>query len=389
MWCVSLALTGIMTFFVVMTNLKQDVVRACVNGLCLFALSCYLDIIFLLIMEGIWENGAPILLQGMGLLISKGILLTLLLTRAVAGQDDRSILGEDQKRSWQFMDGLTIGITVFFLFLAIVFLFFYTMLSEWEKEAAGGLFFMTWIFTLLLAVLSLYYISCYLYRRKQQEFKRQYEKEAGKQETDFYLESVENHYQRTRELWHDLKNHLTLLDMLFKEGKLDEAQDYLRIFAEDVDSITLPVKSGNTVVDALLADKLARAKREDIPFSLSLCDLTGLSLKPNEICGLLGNLLDNALEANAQVEEGRFVSVECKEREDCYVIRVRNAVKTVEDRESSYKAHSSKTDRRNQVGHGLGLRSVERLVHGCGGEFVTDHSAREFTAAVWIPRNMM
>ena len=71
-----------------------------------------------------------------------------------------------------------------------------------------------------------------------------------------------------------------------------------------MDALVLPAKSGNLTVDALLADKVARARRAGIAVELILCDLEGLPLRPDEICGLFGNLLVNALESNSRVCEG-------------------------------------------------------------------------------------
>ena len=155
-------------------------------------------------------------------------------------------------------------------------------------------------------------------------------------------------------------------------------------------------------MDALLADKLSKAKRDRIAVSLDLCDLTGLKLQPDEICGLLGNLLDNALEANRRLREGRNLEVTCKELEECYYIKVRNPVSGevsrraqhgeetangVQDRNRGQEfLQSNKTDLRNQVGHGLGLRSAERIVHSCGGELVVDSGEKYFTVVVRLPR---
>ena len=163
--------------------------------------------------------------------------------------------------------------------------------------------------------------------------------------------------------------------------------DYIRIFSDDVDSLTLPVKSGNLVVDSLLAEKAARAKKENVAVELSLCDLSGLNLKPNEICALIGNLLDNALEANRHVsEESRYLKVNCRDRDTCYYIQVENAASQPAKRLDGV-FQSAKSDRKNLVGHGLGLRSVERIVHECGGELAVDSVENRFTAVVRLPRD--
>lgn len=61
------------------------------------------------------------------------------------------------------------------------------------------------------------------------------------------------------------------------------------------------------------------------------------------------------------------------------VPRKRGAAESAEPR-------SRKQDRRNQVGHGLGLRSVERTVHGCGGELAVESREGQFTVAVRLPK---
>ena len=202
---------------------------------------------------------------------------------------------------------------------------------------------------------------------------------------------MEAQYQRTRELRHDLKNHIDLLSLLLQEQKYEEMRDYLHIFGEHVENLALPVRSGNLVVDALLADKAARARREQIQVELSLCDLTGLSLRPDEICSLLGNLLDNAIEAAGRAGEGRFLSVEWVEREKDFFLRVRNSLAEEENAvfRKGGELVSRKRDRRNQVGHGLGLRSVERTVHGCGGDLAVEGRGGQFTVAVRLPREVL
>lgn len=293
----------------------------------------------------------------------------------MTGRSTEDINDNHAGQNWQYLDGLTIGITLFFLILAII-----TCQSVYDVSCLKNRIHLAWILSFFLAVLLIYIGSYYLHRKKQCEKKRRFRETAGNHEADVYLENVEDRYQRTRELWHDLKNHITLLEMLLEEEKYTQLKDYLRIFAADVDSLTLPVKSGNLVVDALLADKMAQAGKKDISFRLSLCNLTDIPLKPNEICGIFGNLLDNALEACNQVSGKRYIVIECEEKEYYYYIRIRNTADGF--------CHSAKTDRRNRVGHGLGLRSVERIVHGCGGELAVEKTENQFIVAVQVPRKI-
>lgn len=362
-----------------------------VMGTGFFTVAFYLDAIFFRIMQHAagdgtlqWNRAQDWVMQGIGLLVSKGILAAALLTLAAVRESEKNppdMDAPEERENWEYLDGLTVGSSLFFLLQA-----------AWGEAAcaaprSGALpgiwqgnseFDVVLMQTLFLAILLSYYVSLCLHKRKLRLRRQRAEEDARKREADIYLESVENHYQRTRELWHDLRNHISLLNLLLQEKKFGQMADYLRIFGEDVESLALPVKSGNTIVDALLADKTARAKRDGAAVELSLCDLSDLRLRPDEICGLLGNLLDNALEANRRAESGRFLAVECENREEYCYIRIRNA--------TGDKPGSDKRDLRNQVGHGLGLRSAQRIAHGCGGELLVEHGEGCFTAVVRLPK---
>lgn len=399
---VGFIITIVMTCFVFKSCHRVGMVKRCVAGVGFFTVAFYLDLASALIMEGVGADGTGrTVLSILAVVVSKSILVSgLILGKVIlsgqrqeedemgsadsvagaAGSGTSVVgvgwrrLGDGRKSDLDYMTGLTLGVTLFFMALA--------MGIPGRQESVESRF-LTVIF--LLLSLLLFYISHIFYERKRQGERRQAEALNRRREADAYLENVENNYQRTRELWHDLKNHINLLNTLLSERKYEQMADYLRVFGEDVDSLTLPAKSGNIIVDALLEDKVARARREGVEVSLSLCNLTGLLLKPDEICGLLGNLLDNSLEANRQVQEGKFLEIDCREQTESYYIRVKNA-SAGKAKEQGGVLQTAKTDRRNRVGHGLGLRSVERIVHGCGGELVVDSREREFTVVVRLPR---
>ena len=410
-----LVLTGLLAGYVILGQKGQSRKKACVIGIGFFVVAVYVDCIFSMIMEGAAGVISRPIFQVLGSVVSKSILVAalmmgrvLLTTSREAGKaepevfeigkrkDNENREGKENNRqnnrennmennrddiegneSLTYLDCLTIGVHLFFLILIPL------ILSSASDHTDS--FYRLFILLFFLAVMLVYDISLYNHGRSQQERARQSLDAARRHEADLYLRGVEDNYQRTRELWHDLKNHISLMNLLLQEKKYEQLGDYLRIFGEDVDSLTLPVKSGNLVVDALLADKLGRAKKENIIVELSLCNLTGLRLRPDEICGLFGNLLDNALEANHQVAEGRFLELDCRELEDCFYIRVRNAA-AEPAKEQGGVLQSGKRDKRNRVGHGIGLRSVERIVHGCGGEMAVDSKESCFTVVVRLPK---
>ncbi|MBD5460579.1 MAG: GHKL domain-containing protein [Lachnospiraceae bacterium] len=398
MQIIGLIITVLMSLYAAHMQRQRGAAKAWGMGTGFLTVGVYLDSLFFLIIghgaggnavlqKLLWpERMRDRIVWGIGLFVSKGILTAALLAAAAAREQEpdespQGSAGDLQsgaESGWDYLDGLTVGINLFFLLLAAFDMNGYFTLRTQGRDGGMGA---VLIRSLFLAILLSYYASLHLHRKKQRLKRERQEADARKHEAEIYLESVENHYQRTRELWHDLRNHISLLRLFLQEEKYEQMADYLRIFGEDAESLALPVKSGNTVVDALLADKTARAKRDGAAVELSLCDLSDLRLRPDEICGLLGNLLDNALEANRRAESGRFLAIECENRETYCYIRIRNA--------DGGQPGNIKKDRKNQVGHGLGLRSAQRIAHGCGGELAVERGAGCFTAVVRLPRDRM
>lgn len=207
-------------------------------------------------------------------------------------------------------------------------------------------------------------------------------KDAVLQRQESYQQSVEQQYQRTRELWHDLKNHIHVLELLAGEGRLGELNDYLGSFKRDVEIRMIPMKTGCTAVDALLGDKLYHARRGETKVLLQVCDLSNCMIRSSDLCAVLGNLLDNAMEACDKLPEGRRIRLCIKRQENFYYITVINTSGEPDAEGKTFV--SEKKGKDNGVGHGLGLRSVERIAHQYGGSLVTDYEDGEFRAIVRI-----
>lgn len=255
----------------------------------------------------------------------------------------------------------------------------------------GGWKALGWQILLLLLFFALLYLK--KSRQRKREGSGQGEAALWRQEGDRqaeYLKNVDTQYQRTRELWHDLKNHIGVLEILAKEGRISEMTDYLNSFRRDVEIRMIPTRTGCTAVDALLSDKLYHARRREIEVSLQLCSLSEMSMPAVDLCAILGNLLDNAIEACEACKacdgySGKSrIALRMKEQEDFYYLTVTNtALEPVREGEGFV---SGKKGKENGVGHGLGLRSVERIAHQYGGFVATDYQEGEFKVVVRLQK---
>lgn len=262
--------------------------------------------------------------------------------------------------------------------------------EEWEYGIAlllllilvvleGGSFRRWARFGQTLLYLGLFALLLYVRSRKRKRGQAETDREdSSLQRQEAYQQNIELQYQRTRELWHDLKNHIHVLELLAGEERLAELNDYLGSFKRDVETRMIPMKTGCTAVDALLGDKLYHAHRKDMEILLQVCDLSKIMIRPSDLCAVLGNLLDNAMEACEKLSEDKKIRLRIKNQENFYYITVINTAPDPRER----TPESEKKRKENGVGHGLGLRSVERIAHQYGGSLVTDYQEGEFRAIV-------
>ncbi|MCD8130087.1 MAG: GHKL domain-containing protein [Lachnospiraceae bacterium] len=272
-------------------------------------------------------------------------------------QDERSFL-EQQEKETGWIWNLCLALQMLLLIFAMTLPFYLS-------------------FAVVCGLLLLFFASEYAYGRCQKKamLAKQEETQRMREQKEYsYLKSVDEQYQQTRELWHDLKNQLGVLELLAKDHRYEEMEEYLDSFQKDAEARMLPIRSGSSAVDAILSRKIYQAKREDISVTVEVCPLSELRDATNDFCTVLGNLLDNAIEACEKLESGSFIRIFIRRQETFYDIRVVNS--------ASEELSSAKEDKDNVVGHGLGLRSVERIAHRYGGSLAVNRESGAFTAVV-------
>lgn len=226
---------------------------------------------------------------------------------------------------------------------------------------------------------------CFLWHGRQNRNKKQ-DYDILEMMNQYYeqdLNASKERYEQISMIKHDMRNTLLVLNHLLEEGRTEEAHGFLGEQVERIERIYQIVKTDNNFVNAILNQKLSEAKQRGIEVRcVILTSFQGIDNK--DICNLFGNLLDNAIEANEQVEQGAWLELILEGDKQELEIICRNSTRnSVEIRQNHLPV--TKKDSRY---HGYGTRIIREIVEKYQGEILYTSEEREIEASVRLRRNM-
>ena len=197
------------------------------------------------------------------------------------------------------------------------------------------------------------------------------------------MQTVLDGASRYRQLRHDISNHLLAIDALGQKGEYERQHEYLASLNAAFAQTRTPVYCGHPLIDSLLDAKQLRMRSSGIevvwklhpaPETLAISDL--------DLCALVGNLMDNAIEACERLDAGekREIEVSLRIVERALLLRVVNSCRDARALEQSMHTFSQK---RNGPG-GMGIKSMRRIVKNYGGELFFRPGADDSTMSVSV-----
>lgn len=197
-----------------------------------------------------------------------------------------------------------------------------------------------------------------------------------------YYRQMDQQQQQVRRLRHDMANHLTVLAALLKSGEGEEAVSYLGKLKEDPGVLAPRRWCGEPVIDAVLGAKAAAMEGLSICFQADIHLRETIPLEGPELCALLGNLLDNAMEACAKVETGlRQVRLRLRADRGLFILRLSNPCKGEVRRQGEHLV----TSKADTARHGIGTESVRAIVEEHGGSVEFTEKDGTFECMLYLP----
>ena len=234
------------------------------------------------------------------------------------------------------------------------------LLSHWQLLAMH-----------LLGLLSLFCIL-FSYKKLQQNFRLSTEISLLEQEEhslNQYVEEAKTRYDETKSFRHDIRNHITVVKNLLQSGKLEEAVSYMEDMDDRTEKLSFPCSTNNPVVDILVGNKLGIAKSMGIDVDCSLLLPYPCSLKDIDICIILSNALDNAIQAVKRLDAGmeKFIHVSGRIQGDFLMMEIENSF------------HGKGAFKK-----GTGLSNVEKVAEKYGGAMSIEAQENKFVLHVLL-----
>lgn len=210
-----------------------------------------------------------------------------------------------------------------------------------------------------------------------------YQKEIAQQKVQemelkhaYYQDKLKDE-ERVRSIYHDLKNHLLILQE--QQSDSQKPKQLIESLQAQISSFENYQLTGNEFLDIILHDKAETAKAQNTDFSVVVRFEDGGFISPLDISTIFGNAIDNALEASMKLPvQQRLVTIKAKRFRDMLSIVFKNNMLPAAE-------HGINTTKNDLFLHGFGLKNIQQVVEKYAGQFTVHQEQGAFILKIIIP----
>ncbi len=232
-----------------------------------------------------------------------------------------------------------------------------------------------------MVILTIIFLVVFLYSKnviylREQEQKDKMQIAQLQQQFAYYQEKLKDE-EKVRSVYHDMKNHLLVLQRQINSPETAEMIEKLQsqvAMYEDYEH------TGNDILDIILKEKSEKAREKHITLSVT-ADLSGIDfIEPLDISTIFGNGLDNAIEASEKIpEEQRAILVKAGRVQNFFSVLIENSC--LQNREYT-KQRTTKSD---DFLHGFGISNMQKAAEKYDGQLTIKCENEKFTLKILIP----
>lgn len=197
-----------------------------------------------------------------------------------------------------------------------------------------------------------------------------------------HYREVDNMYRQIRGWRHDYRNHIQTMKAYAAAEDWDAIRHYLDLLDEDLTKVDTVIKTGNAMTDAILNSKISLAKAKGIPVVADAHIPVKLKSSEIDLCCILGNLFDNAIEASLKLpEDQRMIRVYMDMKNTQLYISFTNftAGKKMVKKDGLFGSTKGE-------GHGFGLVRIDAIVERLDGYLSRNSEDGAFTTEILLPQ---
>ena len=199
---------------------------------------------------------------------------------------------------------------------------------------------------------------------------------------DKHYAEVENMYRQVRGWRHDYKNHIQTLKAYMSVNEYDKANAYLDMLDEDLTSVDTIMKTGSVIIDAILNSKISLANAKKIDVNVKAAVPENLNISEIDLCVIIGNLLDNAIEACEKITDGgeKFIRIFMGIKNTQLYIFIANTAPGGKQIKVNGRFATKKSGY-----HGFGLARIDKVVEKYRGYVRRGSEDGAFTTEILLP----
>lgn len=197
-----------------------------------------------------------------------------------------------------------------------------------------------------------------------------------------HFAEVDHMYRQMRGWRHDYRNHIQVMKAYAAKGDLESIRRYLDLLDTDLSSIDTVIKTGNAMADAILNSKISLARSKNIPVRADAHIPVKLGISQLDLCVIIGNLFDNAVEASLKLpEDKRMIRIYMDMKNTQLYISFTNFTAEKKQKKISGRFSTTKGE-----GHGLGLLRIDETVRRLDGYISRNSEDGAFTTEILLPQ---
>lgn len=247
-------------------------------------------------------------------------------------------------------------------------------------------FFQLLLFIFGLTLFLFVYISIYIYRlgKEKEKNDRLIQSITINQMEARQNEEIINSTHSLRVFKHDIMNHMSILYKLVENGKNSDALKYIYQINNSIERTSYTISTGIIPIDCIMTAKLSKALDNNISIKHQIHFPANYNISDMDLCSLISNLLDNAIEANCKLDmTKRRLQIEIKPYNNMLLLFISNSSNGIYLYGGNGNLLTTKTSNKNE--HGIGIKRINEIVKKYNGIIEFNPGTEIFSVSILFP----